>query len=122
MTFTLPGVEPVTIASKVAPTLQSASTDLSNDYGTPNVLFFYYTAFIPDDRKFDLDAIQDEFQTWNAWELGQAETQLVGHVKDGSLPSDDSPASRIKRNNYRSKAIEFFRSTSQAWYVDLVLS
>jgi len=95
--------------------LQSANLVFSNDYGTPNLLFLYYIPFLPDNKKLELDAAQDEFQSWNAWELGQTETQVIAHVKAGNLPSDDSIASRVTRNNYRSKAINFFRETSQAW-------
>ncbi|PHH67952.1 hypothetical protein CDD82_959 [Ophiocordyceps australis] len=115
MAVTLPQVEPV--ALKVKPELQAKSADINvtNDYGTPNLLFLYYVPFLPDDKKLDLDAIQDEFQTWSAWELGQAETQLMKHVEGGRLPSDDSIASRVLRNNYRSKAIAYFRETSEAW-------
>ncbi|KID74926.1 uncharacterized protein G6M90_00g107240 [Metarhizium brunneum] len=115
MASIVPDVEQVTIKLRSEPGLKSASVDVSNDYGTPNVLFLYYTPFIPDDNKLDLDAIQDEFQSWNAWELGQAETQLIRHVEAGNLPSDDSIASRIIRNNYRSKAIDFFRQGNEAW-------
>ncbi|PHH92896.1 hypothetical protein CDD83_3727 [Cordyceps sp. RAO-2017] len=115
MTLSLPEVQPVALHSKPEPSLKAAATDVSDDYGTPNLLFLYYIPFLPDDRKPDLGAIRDEFQTWNAWELGQAETQLLKNVQAGNLPSDDSIASRITRNNYRSKAVEFFRAGSQAW-------
>jgi hypothetical protein len=117
MTLTMPGVEPVALSLKSELVLKSAGTDVTNDYGTPNLLFLYYIPFLPDDKKLDLEAIQDEFQTWNAWELGQAELQLIGHVEDGSLPSDDSIASRVARNNYRSRVIEIFRAGNEAWYV-----
>ncbi|PHH63987.1 hypothetical protein CDD81_5092 [Ophiocordyceps australis] len=115
MAVSLPQVEPV--ALKLKPQLQakSADIDVTNDYGTPNLLFLYYVPFLPDDKKLDLDAIQDEFQSWNAWELGQAEVQLIKHVENGKLPSDDSIASRVMRNEYRSKAVAFFRESSQAW-------
>ncbi|KJZ71246.1 hypothetical protein HIM_09389 [Hirsutella minnesotensis 3608] len=115
MALDLPGVEPVALESKSEFRLGSVSQNVANDYGTPNLLFLYYIPFLPDDKKVDLDAIKDEFQTWNAWELGQAESQLIQHVENGNLPSDDSIASRITRNDYRSKAINFFRLTSQAW-------
>lgn len=115
----LPEVKPVALDLKPRSDLASVETetDVSNDYGTPNVLFLYYIPFLPDDEKPGFDAIQDEFQTWNAWELGQAEAQLLRHVEAGNLPSDDSIASRVTRNNFRSKAIDSFRTTSQAWYV-----
>lgn len=114
-TLSLPEVEPVALGPKDESSVKSAEIDVSNDYGTPNLLFLYYVPFIPDDKKPDLDAIRDEFQTWNAWELGQAEIQLIKHIEEGNLPSDDSLTSRVIRNNYRSKAIDFFRSTSESW-------
>lgn len=116
MTFNLPEVKPVTIGFKPESNLEVA-VDVSNDYGTPNLLFLYYASFLPDELKIDLDHLQDEFQSWNAWELGQAERQLIGHVEAGNLPSDDSIASRIARNNYRSKAVRYFRDGNEAWYL-----
>lgn len=115
MTLILPVVEPVAVKLKDEENLKATAVRVSNDYGTINLLFLYYVPFLPDDKKLDLDAIQDEFQTWHAWELGQAENQLNKHIGDGNLPSDDSIASRITRNNYRAKAIGFFRETSEAW-------
>lgn len=117
MTLTLPIVEPVAIKLKDKLKHKFAAVEVSNDYGTINLLFLYYVPSLPDDKKSDFDAIQDEFQTWHAWELGQAEAQLNAHVEAGNLPSNDSITSRITRNNYRSKAIGFFRETSEAWYV-----
>ncbi|KAF4582745.1 hypothetical protein GQ602_005889 [Ophiocordyceps camponoti-floridani] len=115
MDKSLPDVEPVEMGFKPQQDFKGAAVDVANDFGTPNLLFMYYIPFIPDDTKEDLGAIQDEFQTWNAWELGQAEAQLIGHVNKGNLPSDDSVASRITRNNFRSKAISVFRATGEAW-------
>ncbi|PHH77654.1 hypothetical protein CDD80_384 [Ophiocordyceps camponoti-rufipedis] len=115
MELNLPEVEPVEMGFKPQQDLKGAAVDVTNDYGSPNLLFIYYVSFIPDDKKIDLEAIQDEFQTWNAWELGQAEVQLEGHVKKGNLPSDDSIASRTARNNFRSKALGVFRATGEAW-------
>lgn len=106
---------PLELTSESA--LNLPQSDLSHDYGTPNLLFLYYIPDCPDDRKRDLDAILEEVYAWNAWELGQAELQLGKHVASGALPSDDLVASRITRNNYRSKAIEFFRKGNEGWYV-----
>ncbi|KAL7796700.1 hypothetical protein V8C37DRAFT_371195 [Trichoderma ceciliae] len=114
MTFNLPEVQQVSIDSKPNSNL-GVAVDVSNDYGTPNLLFLYYVPFLPDELKLDLDHLQDEFQSWNAWELGMAEHQLIGHVEGGRLPSDDSIASRKIRNDYRSKVIGVLRGGSEAW-------
>ncbi|OJJ38801.1 hypothetical protein ASPWEDRAFT_149340 [Aspergillus wentii DTO 134E9] len=111
MSLLLPEVKAVSLGSRLVP--KSKDVDVSNDYGTPNLLFLYYVPFLPDERKADLDAIQDEFQSWNAWELGQTETQVNEHLADGKLPSDDSIASRVARNGYRAKVVTFFRENSE---------
>ncbi|KAK2591710.1 hypothetical protein QQS21_010595 [Conoideocrella luteorostrata] len=95
--------------------LGNNSTDLSADYGTPNLFFLYYVSPIPEGLKDYLYSLRDAFQAWNAWELGQAESQTRGHVVAGRLPSDSSIASRVHRNNYRSKAVAYFREASENW-------
>jgi hypothetical protein len=115
MTLKLLEIKPATIDSNPEPKLEAAF-DVSNDYGTPNLLFLYYVSLLPEELKKDLDNVQDDFQSWNAWELGQAERQLNGHVEAGRLPSDDAIASRSIRNNYRAKALRYFREGNEAWY------
>ncbi|PFH60076.1 hypothetical protein XA68_11494 [Ophiocordyceps unilateralis] len=117
MTLNLPDVERVQLSLTPQQDVGSAATDVSNDHGTPNMLLLAYTDLVPIDSATDLNSMREDFQTWNAWELGQAEVQVDGHVKAGDLPADDSIVSRIARTNFRSKAIEFFRATSQAWLV-----
>ncbi|KOC13228.1 hypothetical protein AFLA70_57g003780 [Aspergillus flavus AF70] len=98
--------------------LKDTGVNVTNDYGTPNLLFFYFIPFLADDRKPDLEALQDEIQSWNAWELGQTEVQVRHRIADGSLPSDDATASRVKRTNYRAKVVDHLREVSETtWLV-----
>ena len=110
----LPSVDPSLLSNKQHTSiLKDPAVDVTNDYGTPNLLFFYFVPFLPDDRKPDLQALQDEIQSWNAWELGQTEVQVKHRIADKSLPSDDSTASRVKRTNYRAKVIDYLRESSE---------
>ncbi|KAE8167488.1 hypothetical protein BDV40DRAFT_252991 [Aspergillus tamarii] len=115
----LPAVDPSLLSNKQhASILKDTEVNVTNDYGTPNLLFFYFVPFLPDDRKPDLEALQDEIQSWNAWELGQTEVQVRHRIADKSLPSDDSTASRVKRTNYRAKVIDYLRESSETtWLV-----
>lgn len=115
MASSMPEVQAVNLKVRSEPGHIFSHVDVSSDYGTLNLLFLSYIPFLPDEKELDLVHTRDEFHSWNAWELGQAETQLNKHLKDGNLPSDDSVASRMIRNNYRSKAVSFFRAGSEAW-------
>lgn len=115
MTSIMPEVQAVNLKVRSETDHEFSHVDVSSDYGTLNLLFLSYIPFVPDEKEPDLYGIRDEFYSWNAWELGQAETQLNKHVKDGNLPSDDSVASRMIRNNYRSKALSFFREGNEPW-------
>ncbi|KAN0080553.1 hypothetical protein V8E54_003757 [Elaphomyces granulatus] len=89
--------------------------DVTNDYGTPNLLFLYYIPFPPEAVKDDLYALKEELQSWHAYELEQAERQVHIQINNGNLPTDDSLASRVKRTNYRAKVIQFLRENSEVW-------
>ncbi|KAI1482817.1 hypothetical protein F4774DRAFT_428233 [Daldinia eschscholtzii] len=89
--------------------------DVSNDYGTPNLLFLYYLPYIPNSVKLEMDALREDIQTWHSWELAQAEKHVQSQIDTGNLPSDDSVASRVKRTNYRFKVIQFLREEDESW-------
>ncbi|KAF5024530.1 hypothetical protein F66182_3293 [Fusarium sp. NRRL 66182] len=93
--------------------LKDKTSDVKNDYGTPNLLFFYYTPTIPSDKQDELAAVQKDFYSWNAWELAVAESQLQTQLKKGTLPSDDSTESREKRATYRAKVDIYLRENSE---------
>lgn len=85
--YLLPEVEPFLLLQK--PGLDIAkSYNVTNDYGTPNIRFSYYTPFIPDEKKEGLATVQDELQSWNAWELAFAEDQLQKQLAKGKLPTE----------------------------------
>ncbi|KAL1855126.1 hypothetical protein Plec18167_002112 [Paecilomyces lecythidis] len=115
----LPPVDHSLLSNKVhVGILKDTSVDVTNDYGTPDLLFLYFIPFLPDDKKPDLEALQDEIQSWNAWELGQTEIQVHHRIVDGSLPTDDSTASRVKRTNYRAKVVDVLRESGETtWLV-----
>ncbi|KAI0095441.1 hypothetical protein GGR51DRAFT_569955 [Nemania sp. FL0031] len=100
--YSLPEVDPV--------------INVENDYGTPNLLFFYDIPLVTEGMNNELASIQDDFRSWNAWELCVAEDQLQMQLEKGNLPLDDSFESRVKRTNYRAKVVGILRDTSEgAW-------
>ncbi|KAL7912272.1 hypothetical protein GGI35DRAFT_444855 [Trichoderma velutinum] len=110
--YSLPEVEP--FLPLQTPGLDIATSyDVTNDYGTPNLLFSYYTPFIPDEKKEELATVHDDFQSWNAWELANAEIQLQKQLAKGTLPADDLISSRVLRSMYRAKVIVYLRENSE---------
>ncbi|KAI3399295.1 hypothetical protein diail_7250 [Diaporthe ilicicola] len=95
----------------------SQSIDVTNDYGTPNLLFFYYLPLFSENKKDDvLAAVLKDYESWNAWELCEAEKQLQIQLQKKTLPSDDSVQSRERRTAYRAKVIASLRENSeQGW-------
>lgn len=94
----------------------SPSVDVTNDYGIPNLLIFYYLPLLPEDQKDSLEAVLKDYRSWNAWELYQAEKQLHIQLEKETLPIDDSVESREKRTAYRAKVIAYLRENSEkAW-------
>ncbi|KAI1773338.1 hypothetical protein F4818DRAFT_443182 [Hypoxylon cercidicola] len=92
--------------------------NVRSDYGTPQLLFFNYIPFIPDDKKGDLDAVLDDFCWWNAWEVFHAESALETQLDKGTLPDDDTIESRIARTNYRAKVVDYLRENSEnSWLI-----
>lgn len=91
----------------------SRPINVTNDYGTPNLLFFYHLPLFSDDKKDSLAAVLKEYKSWNAWELYQAEKQLQIQLEKETLPNDDSVKSREKRTAYRAKVIAYLREESE---------
>ncbi|KAI1377826.1 hypothetical protein F4677DRAFT_443747 [Hypoxylon crocopeplum] len=89
--------------------------NVTNDYGTPNLLHFYYIPYIPGPLKDDMDVLTEDLRSWHAYELGQAEKHVQQQIEKKNLPSDDSIASRAKRTIYRAKVIQILREQNEAW-------
>ena len=89
--------------------------DVTSDYGTPSLLFIYYCRPVSDSDKEAMKSLKTDLEAWNAWELGQAESQLNNQMKKGNLPTDDLLESRIKRTDYRAKVVSALRQRSQSW-------
>lgn len=109
--YSLPEVEtPIIPKERVI----TRSVDLSNDYGTPNLAFFYHVLCAAG----DLDPLWKAVDSWNAWELAIAEEHVVSQLNKGNLPGDDSIPSRMKRSAYRGKVIATLREQGESpWYV-----
>ena len=92
----------------------TSSTNLSNDYGTPNLAFFYHGL----STAGDLASLWKDVDSWNAWELSIAEEHVVTQLNNNNLPDDDSISSRIIRSAYRGKVIATLREQNESpWYV-----
>lgn len=92
----------------------SSPFDVTNDYGIPNLLIFYYLPLLPEDKKDSLAGVLKDYRSWNAWELYHGEKQLQTQLEKGTLPTDDSVESREKRTTYRAKVIAYLRENSEA--------
>ncbi|KHO02065.1 uncharacterized protein MAM_01066 [Metarhizium album ARSEF 1941] len=110
----LPEVDAASVLEGRATAL--AEAEVTNDYGTPNLLFLYYIPPITDEQRNDLEAAKTELQSWNAWELSAAEDQVQKQLRKGTLPGDDSAESRARRTNYRAQVVTYLRENSEnAW-------
>jgi hypothetical protein len=90
--------------------------NVTNDYGTPNLLFFYHLPLFSEEKEDSLAALLKDCRAWNAWELCQAENELQTQLQKGTLPNDDSVRSREERTAYRAKVIAYMRENSeQGW-------
>ncbi|KAI3339003.1 hypothetical protein F4824DRAFT_498857 [Ustulina deusta] len=109
--YSLPEVEtPIIPKERVI----TRSVDLSNDYGTPNLAFFYHVLCAAG----DLDPLWKAVDSWNAWELAIAEEHVVSQLNKGNLPGDDSIPSRMKRSAYRGKVIATLREQGESpWLI-----
>ncbi|KUI71271.1 hypothetical protein VM1G_07415 [Cytospora mali] len=94
----------------------SHSINVTNDYGTPNLLFFYHIPLFSENMKDSLAAVLKDYSSWNSWELFEAEKQLQIQLQKETLPKDDTIESREKRTAYRAKVIAYLRENSeQGW-------
>lgn len=98
-----------------SPAVSYESLNGKTDYGTPNCLFLYYIPLVPESKKEDLATLQEEIHAWHAYELGRAEELVAKHVKDKSLPKDDSIDARVKRTNYRANVVQRLRDGGEVW-------
>ncbi|GLA18104.1 hypothetical protein AnigIFM62618_005259 [Aspergillus niger] len=92
--------------------------DVSGDYGTPSLLFIYYNRPVSDKRRKEVQELRHDLETWNAFELGRAESQVNELMQKGNLPTDDYNESRVRRTDYRSKVIQYLRKEHESWLVE----
>ncbi|PYH90516.1 hypothetical protein BO71DRAFT_412536 [Aspergillus ellipticus CBS 707.79] len=81
----------------------STSDDLQKDYESPNIRYLNSLG----DSVFPI--LQREIQDWQAYEVGRAQGDLKSEVAAGTIPGDDSIASRTKRNHRRTDLIIQYR-------------
>ncbi|GKZ28455.1 hypothetical protein AbraIFM66950_007123 [Aspergillus brasiliensis] len=92
--------------------------DVTGDYGTPSLLFIYYNQPVSDKHRKEVHELRHDLETWNAFELGRAESQVNSLMQEGKLPTDDYNESRIRRTEYRSKVIQYLRKEQEPWLVE----
>ena len=96
-------------------TSDKAGANDTNDLDISNIL---YSIRVPLDLSSQADNVQQLFvdiNDWEAWECARCEQAVQEKVHGGQLPSDNSVASKSKRNQYRVKVFGFLR-TNSAWF------